>query len=69
MGIRIIPEQKFAYCDRCKKESTKPWVRFRVPADSIKNTEESGSYAKNLFPDGIELCEKCMADLIQFMKG
>ena len=69
MGIRIIPEQKFAYCDRCGIEATKPWLRFTVTANNIQNTNEDGLYTKNLFPSGIELCNTCMLDLVKFMKG
>lgn len=69
MGLKIIPEQRQAYCDRCKQESGKSWVRFSIKADSIRNTAPNGEYGENLFPKGIDLCEQCMLDLFKFIEG
>lgn len=69
MGLRVIPEIKRAFCDRCGEESEKPWARFRIEPEGMKNTLESGSYAFNHFPKGIDLCEDCLSDLVHFMKG
>lgn len=69
MGLKIIPEERIAFCDRCKEESGKSWNRFSIKADTIKNIDNGGSYAQNLFPQGIDLCEKCMLDLKKFMNN